>query len=135
MPPRSSATDATASLLGAAFAHAIAGRDFAKLAELLHPEVQFRALTPRRCWEPATRDDVLEVLRTWFGDCDVKDVVRVDTAEIGGLHHVAYRYHGDRPSGSFLIEQQAYYDETGGRISWMHLLCSGFRSPGAGAPG
>jgi hypothetical protein len=63
VPPQSSATEATATPLGTAFAHAIAAHDFAKLAELLHPEVEFRALTPRRSWEPAARDGALEVLR------------------------------------------------------------------------
>ena len=127
MPPQSSATEATATSLGAAFAYAIASRDFEKLADLLHPEVEFRALTPRRSWEAGTRDGALEVLRTWFGDCDIQDVLRVDTAEIGGRYHVGYRYQGERPAGPFLIEQQGYYDETDGRVSWIRLVCSGFR--------
>ena len=128
MPPQSSATEATATPLGAAFAHAIAAHDFAKLAELLHPEVEFRALTPRRSWEPAARDGALKVLRTWFGDCDIHDVLRVDTTEIAGRHHVVYRYQGVRQAGSFVIEQHAYYEQTDGRITWIRLLCSGFRS-------
>src|ERR1700760_3886978 len=63
MPPQSSATEAAPPSLGAAFAHAVAGGDFAKLAELLQPDVDFRALTPRRAWEAATREEALEVLR------------------------------------------------------------------------
>ena len=123
----------TVASLGVAFAHAIAGRDLAKLAELLHPEVEFRALTPRRSWESVTRAGSLDVLRTWFGDCHL-EVVRVDTAEIAGRHHVAYRYEAERPDGSFLIEQQAYYDVADGRITWIRLLCSGFRSRALVAP-
>ena len=113
--------------LGVAFAHALAAGDSAKLAELLHPEVEFRALTPRRAWEPATRADVLEVLDTWFGDCDVQAVLRLETGEIAGRHHVTYRYRGERPEGPFLIEQQVYYDETDGQIGWIRILCSGFQ--------
>ena len=91
------------------------------------PAIEFRALTPRREWHLATRGDVLDVLHTWFGDCDIQDVLRVDTSEIGARHHVAYRYQGERTDGPFVIEQQAYYDETGGQISWVRLLCSGFQ--------
>jgi len=31
------------------------------------------------------------------------------------------------PDGPHLVEQQAYYSTTDGRISWMRVLCSGFR--------
>ncbi|MGH2866374.1 MAG: hypothetical protein ACRDNK_02235 [Solirubrobacteraceae bacterium] len=127
MPPLSSATETTTSSLGAKLAHSIARRDFAQLAELLHPAVDFRALTPRRVWEPANRDEVLDVIRTWFGDADIQDVLCVDTHELAGRFHVAYQYQGERPGGPFLIEQQAYYAETDGQISWIRLLCSGYR--------
>jgi hypothetical protein len=127
MRPLSSATETTSSSLGAKLAHSIARRDFAELTELLHPAIQFCALTPRRVWEPANRDEVLAVLRTWFGGADIQEVIFVDTDELGGRFHVAYRYHGERPDGPFLIEQQAYYEETDGQISWIRLLCSGYR--------
>ena len=128
MPQPCSATDAPAASLGVAFAQALADGDFAKLAELLHPEVEFRALTPGRTWEPVTRADALDVLRTWFGDCEVRDTLRLETGEIAGRQHVTYRYRGERPDGPFLIEQQAYYDENDGQIGWIRILCSGFRT-------
>jgi hypothetical protein len=127
MPPLSSATEATTTSLGAKFAHSIARHDFAEVAELLHPAIDFRALTPRRAWEPATREDVLDLLRTWFDDCEIQEVLRVDTHQIAGRLHVTYRYQGERPDGPFLIEQQAYYDETDGQISRIQVLCSGFQ--------
>jgi hypothetical protein len=69
----------------------------------------------------------VEVLRTWFGDFDNHDVLGVDTTEMAGRNHVSYRYRGERPEGRFVIEQQAYYDETNGQISWIRILCSGYR--------
>jgi hypothetical protein len=123
----SSVTETAPPSLGAKLAYSIARHDFAEVAELLHPAIEFRALTPRRAWEPSTREDVLALLRTWFGDCDIQDVLRVETHEIAGRLHVTYRYQGERPEGPFLIEQQAYYDETDGQISWIRLLCSGFQ--------
>jgi hypothetical protein len=127
MPPPSSATETIAPSLGAKLAHSIARHDFSEVAELLHPAIEFRALTPRTAWEPTTREDVLDLLRTWFGDCDIQDVKVVDSHEIAGRLHITYRYQGERADGPFLIEQQAYYDETDGQISWIRLLCSGFQ--------
>jgi hypothetical protein len=34
------------------------------------------------------------------------------------------------PDGTFLVEQQAYYGVDNGRISWLRILCSGFRAIG-----
>jgi hypothetical protein len=127
MPLRCSATEAAASPLGEAFVHAIACRDFAKVTQLLHQDVEFRALTPRRSWDPATREDAVAVLRTWFGDCDIQEVLHVDTVDLGGRHSLAYRYQGERYDAPFIIEQHAYYDEVDGQIGWIRVLCSGFR--------
>ena len=33
--------------LGAEFAHALAVKDFSRVLDLLHPEIDFRALTPQ----------------------------------------------------------------------------------------
>ena len=128
MPQLSLATEATSKSLGVKLVHAIARHDFTEIAELLHQDIEFRALTPRRSWEPATREDAVEVLRTWFDDFDIRDVLRLDTNEMAGRYHINYRYRGERPEGPFLIEQQAYYDQTDGQISWIRILCSGYRS-------
>ena len=40
---------------------------------------------------------------------------------------VAWRFAVSTPDGPHLVEQQAYYSVTDGRISWMRVLCSGFR--------
>jgi hypothetical protein len=123
----SSATKPTAASLGVKLAHSIARQDFAQIAQLLHPAIDFRALTPRRVWEAATREDALEMLRTWFADCDIHDVLRVDTGKIAARHRVTYRYQGENPDGPFVVEQHAYYVETDGQISWIRLLCSGIQ--------
>ena len=115
--------------IGRAFAYAIARRDFAELGDLLHPDVELRALTPGRTWEPADHDAALDVLRTWFGDCQVDEVDHVDATTVGDRSHIAYRFAGQRPDGPFVIEQQAYYTEYEGQIDWIRILCSGFRTP------
>jgi hypothetical protein len=120
---------ASADTIGRAFAYAIARRDFGELGDLLHADVELRALTPRRTWEPAGHDAALDTLRTWFGDCRIDEIERVDATSVGDRNHVAYRFTGQRPDGRFVIEQQAYFTERDGRIDWIRILCSGFRTP------
>jgi ketosteroid isomerase-like protein len=122
-------TSASAETIGRAFAYAIARRDFGELRDLLHPDVELRALTPGRTWKPAGHDAAVDVLRTWFGDCLIDQVERVDATAVGDRSHVAYRFSGQRPDGPFVIEQQAYFTDRDGRIDSIRILCSGFRTP------
>ena len=39
---------------------------------------------------------------------------------------MGYRFKVERPDGEFIIEQQAYYETDGERISWLRIMCSGF---------
>jgi hypothetical protein len=126
---RATPTTDAADTIGNAFAYAIARLDFGELGELLHPDVELRALTPRRTWEPADHDAAIEVLRTWWGDCQIDEIQRVDATTVGDRRHIAYRFAGLRPDGPFVIEQQAYFTERDRQIDWMQILCSGFRRP------
>jgi hypothetical protein len=123
---------ASGSTLGRAFADAIGRKDFDGAAALLSPEVDFRALTPRRSWEAASARSVADdALRVWFGDdVDIEELVSVETGAVGDRERVAYRFHGRNEDGPFVLEQQAYYVVADGRIAWMRLLCSGFRERG-----
>ena len=50
--------------LGAQFANALAKKDFDRLRGLLHPEIDFRGMTPSRFWEASDPDTVVsEVLQ------------------------------------------------------------------------
>jgi hypothetical protein len=75
------------------------------LGALLHPEIELRALTPRRASAPENHTQVLEVLQTWFGDCEIEQVVCVDTDAFADRQRVAYRFRGHRSDGRFVIEQ------------------------------
>jgi hypothetical protein len=116
-------------LLGAEFARALAVKDFARISELLDPEVDFRGLTPRRAWEAGNPDAVVSgILRCWFKDADVIERLdRLELDEVADRQRVGYRFIGRNPDGPFVLEQQAYLSERGGRIHWMRVLCSGFR--------
>jgi hypothetical protein len=115
--------------LGASFADALAAKDFERIRELLHPEVDFRALTPRRDWQAGDPEAVIgSVLREWFEDSDeIEELVQVETDTFADRERVAYRFRVRNPEGLFLVEQQVYIEERDGQIGWMRSVCSGFR--------
>ncbi len=135
--PSSSATDVTGhsqasgtdSPLGRAFVEALGAKDFERLTALLDPRIDFRALTPRRAWEATDSNAVVDsVLRQWFEDSDeIEQVIAIETDSFADRQRVGYRLRVRNPDGRFVAEQQAYYTERDGRISWMRVLCSGFR--------
>jgi hypothetical protein len=106
----------SASATGSRFASALAAKDADALRSLLHPQVEFRALTPRRSWDADDPQSVLDIVfGHWFEASD--NIEALESVET---------------EGSFLVEQQGYLT-TGedGRIVWMRLVCSGYRPTGA----
>lgn len=115
--------------LGARFVQALAARDHAQVASLLHPEVDFRGMTPGRFWEASTATQVAdEILRSWYEDRDqIDEVLQLETAWVADRERVGYRLAVSNPDGRFLVEQQAYYETADGLITWMRIMCSGWR--------
>ena len=70
-----------ATTLGAEFARALAGRDSGRLLEILAPEIDFQAITPRRTWQAADPEEVLSIIfGKWFEDSDeIQSLEAVDT--------------------------------------------------------
>jgi hypothetical protein len=114
---------------GERFVRALAAKDFERLAGLLDPAIDFRGMTPNGFWQASGPAEVVDqVLRRWFEDQDVIEaVVALDTGRVADRDRVAWRFAVATPDGPHLVEQQAYYETSGGRISWMRVLCSGFR--------
>jgi PAS domain-containing protein len=115
--------------LGGEFARALAAKDFAGLLDLMHPEIDFRGMTPNRTWEAGTGAEVVDgVLRRWFDDDDeIEALEQLETDSFADRERVGYRFSVRNPDGRFVVEQQAYVGERDGRIGWMRVLCSGFR--------
>jgi hypothetical protein len=126
--PETVKVDSSASL-GASFADALAVKDFDQIRGLLHPEIDFRGLTPRKNWEANDPDAVIgSVLREWFEDSDeIEELVQVETDAFADRERVAYRFRVRNPEGLFLVEQQVYLSERDGQIGWMRTLCAGYR--------
>jgi len=117
--------------LTTAFARAVAAKDAAAVRELLHPEVDFRGMTPGRVWEAASPEDVIGVLGTWFDTEDVVEGVEsVETDAFADRQRVGYRLRVRNVDGLHLVDQQAYLSERDGRIGWLRIMCAGYR-PGA----
>lgn len=115
---------------GETFARAFAEKDFDRVREMLAPEIDFRGMTPRKVWEESSPDAIVDdVLRKWLEDDEtVREIESIDTGRVGDRHSVRYRFHVDVPGeGPHVMEQQAYYELTDGRISWLRVMCSGAR--------
>lgn len=114
--------------LGEQFAHAVAAKDYARVRELIHPEIDFWAMTPADIWDAAGPDEIVGVLDEWFGEDDLIEAIELlDADAFADRQRVGYRLRVKRPDGHCLIEQQAYLSERDGQIGWLRILCSGFR--------
>jgi hypothetical protein len=115
--------------IGVEFANALARKDFTRIGELMQEDIDFRAMTPRRNWEAGDRQTVVtEILTKWFEDSDeIREMDSMESDSFADRERVGYRFRVRNPEGDFLVEQQAYLSERDGRISWMRVLCSGYR--------
>jgi hypothetical protein len=114
---------------GERFARALAAKDSATLHSLFADTVDFQALTPGRHWQAGTASEVVDqiMLGKWFdpGD-DIQRLESVSTSQLPGREHVDYRMSVRNADGDHVVEQQAYYNTDGARITWMRVLCSGY---------
>jgi hypothetical protein len=116
--------------IGEKFVTALAAKDADALRAVLDPTVDFGALTPRKHWECDGADDLVDriVLGTWFDPGDhITEVLHVDTDDVGARHRVGYRLAVTNADGDHVVEQQAYYEADGDRITWLRILCAGYQ--------
>jgi hypothetical protein len=115
--------------LGAEFARALAAKDSAAIRELIHPEIDFRGLTPSRSWEASNREELIWILlEDWFEhDDEIEALESVESDSVADRERVGYRFSVSTPDGRHVVEQQAYLAERDGQICWMRVVCSGFR--------
>lgn len=118
-----------AEALGNEFARALAAKDFDRLSQLIHPEVDFRGLTPSRAWETGDATHLLgTILTQWFEDSDeILSLEHLESDAFADRARIGYRFKVRNPDGLFEVEQQAYLAARDDRIGWMRVVCSGFR--------
>jgi hypothetical protein len=120
---------------GERFAAALAAQDSAGRRATLADEIDFQALTPGAHWQAAAGQEVADdiVLGRWFApDRRIRELCSVTTGHVADCEHVAYRLRVHMGGRDYLVEQQAYYRADNGQISWLRVLCSGYRELGAG---
>jgi ketosteroid isomerase-like protein len=118
------------------FVDAILARDFPRVRGLLHPAIDFRAMTPKRVWEAEDPGGVEEVLRAWFEhpERDVERVAPTEPTIVEDTQRVGWRVYGSGTDGPFVYEQQAYLRERDGQVVWLRVMCSGPRPAGRVPP-
>jgi hypothetical protein len=114
--------------LAGSFAEAVAAKDSSKLRNLLHPDVDFRGMTPGRIWDANDAEEVLATIARWFDEDDlVEKVEELETDAFADRERVGYRLRVRNKDGLHLVDQQVYLSERDGRIGWLRIMCAGYR--------
>jgi L-proline amide hydrolase len=120
-------TVSTATLPGVALINALRRGDLDGVRGLLAADVHVRGLLPTQTMEADDRETAVALFAEGFVNEAMERLEVVATDRIGGRDFVAYRAQWSTPEdGRNVFEQHAFYDtDSEGRISWMHVLCSG----------
>jgi hypothetical protein len=120
--------NAAASGVAGVFVDAIVAQDVAGAVALLHPEIDFRAMTPNRIWEAEGPAGVEAVFREWFEDPDedVQGIEATEPVSIQGMVRVGWLVRISDVEGAHVFEQQAYVRERDAQIGWMRVMCTGW---------
>jgi hypothetical protein len=115
--------------LGREFARALAAKDYDRIETLLDPHVDFKGLTPKRFWEASDAQSVIrDVLMKWFEESDeIEELKQTESGSVVDRDRVSWLLSIKTPDGRYEVEQQAYYETGGDKITYMRVLCSGFR--------
>jgi hypothetical protein len=118
----------TESGVATAFVDAIVARDIGRAVSLLHPEIDFRAMTPNRVWEAKAPEGVETILRQWFEDPDedVHEMQATEPVSIEDTMRLGWLVHISDADGPHVFEQQAYVRERDGQVAWLRVMCSGW---------
>lgn len=124
-----------------AVAEAIASREFARLADMFDPNIEFRALTPDGLQESVGADEAIRCFADWFGDGHAQELLINESFTVGGRIGLRYRLRrqlGETPETAawYLLEQHCFADVGPLGIERLSLVCSGHTAePTAAAAG
>ncbi len=116
--------------VGERFARAVAAKDTQTLLGLLDPQIDFRAMTPGRFWEESSASAVVDdvIFGHWFEPTDqIEAIEGIEHGMVVDRHRVGYRFRVTNANGTYTVEQQAYFGVHDDRISWLRIMCSGYR--------
>lgn len=105
---------------------AISERSADKIGTWLDPDVRMRALVPSGFQEHRGASAVAARFNFWFAEAESVEVLYSKVDRVAGRLRVRYRFREHYSDGeSEIIEQEAYCELKGGRITTIDLLCSG----------
>ena len=111
---------------GERLVRALAAREFEDAAEQLSAAFALKGLVPSGLRQADSREEAMEIFRRWFGDAEALE--SVETSDVIGRPHIAYRVRCDSPEeGPVVFEQHGYYEDGPDGIVWLHVTCSGTR--------
>jgi ketosteroid isomerase-like protein len=112
---------------GVALIDALRRGDLDAVRGLLAADIHVRGLLPDDTMEADDRETAVAMFAAGFVNEAMERLEVVATDRIGDRDFVAYRAQWSTPAtGRKVFEQHAFYDtDPEGRISWMHVLCSG----------
>ena len=116
--------------VGEDFAHALVAKDSARMRGLFADRIDFQALTPGRHWQASSPEKAVDdiILGVWFGpDDDIHELRSVTCGQVCDRESVTYRLAVTRNHQEYVVEQHAYYESDGTQITWIRVLCSGYR--------
>lgn len=116
--------------VGERFARAVAAKDTEGLLGLLDPQIDFRAMTPGRFWEESSAIAVVNdvIFGHWFAITDrIEAIEGIEHGMVVDRHRVGYRFRVTNDDGTYTVEQQAYLGVQDDRVSWLRIMCSGYR--------
>jgi len=121
--------DAPVTAVADAFFDALSDQDFARVGSVFSDDIHLRALLPAalREWDGPT--GVEAAFTRWFGDTEAFELVDTEVGLIGARLYLRWRVRlqAERlDPGWQVVEQQAYADLDGDRLSTMSLVCTGY---------
>ncbi len=114
--------------LGEQFIRSLVSGDFTSAETLVAKNIEFKGLTPYGLFEADNADDAFVILRQWFTPGET--IESLETGAFLGRQKMNYVVACRNPENNaqFVFEQSAFYDIADGRVTHLHLVCSGDRS-------
>ncbi len=127
---QSGATSRRGQPVGGEFIQALVDQDYSAAQAMLGPDVEFKGFTPSMGFIDLTGPDaVMALLKEWYATAEATEML--ETYDVIERHHVGYRIRWASTDGPMVFEQHAFYDvDDAGRISRLHLVCSGDQPTG-----
>jgi hypothetical protein len=114
--------------IGTQLLDAIRRRDYVGIASCFADDAHMRAVVPPGVREDDGPDAIAARFRLWTGELTDYELVDAAVDPVADLLRIRYAIRGVDPEvGPCILDQTAYVEVAGGRISQMRLACSGDR--------